>query len=127
MRLQDYLHENKITITDFAEFLGIHKGYLSRLLRGWNKPSKLLAEKIEYVTKKQVTVEDLMSIPFDPVDKTKKPKKLSKNGLIYALKSLYIPEKASETHLFIIRQASALLLEYIADKDVKGVYEEITQ
>ena len=49
--LRDYLFQNGITHTKFAERLGISKHYLSRILAGKHIPGKLLLEKIQRLTK----------------------------------------------------------------------------
>ena len=60
MQLREYLFRYKITQKKFAQQLGIHRDYLSRISSGKFKPSKHLALLIELITDHQVTVDDIV-------------------------------------------------------------------
>lgn len=60
MKLKKYLDNNKITITDFAKKIGIHRNNLSRIINGNHFPSRTVAYKIEKLTSGEVTAESLL-------------------------------------------------------------------
>lgn len=60
MKLDEYLFRMKTTKKDFAEKVGISRGYLQHLLSGIKSPSVKLAKKIEEATGGKVTKEELL-------------------------------------------------------------------
>jgi len=56
MNLKNYLFAKGITQSAFAERVGVTKYYMCRLINGKLKPGKLLAEKIENLTKGEVKI-----------------------------------------------------------------------
>ncbi len=50
MKLDEYLFKTKTTKKDFAEKVGISRGYLQHILSGLKNPSVKLAKQIEEVT-----------------------------------------------------------------------------
>ena len=60
MKLDEYLFRVKMTKKEFAEKVGISRGYLQHLLSGIKNPSVKLAKKIEEATRGKVTKEELL-------------------------------------------------------------------
>ena len=60
MKLDEYLFRMKTTKKDFAEKVGISRGYLQHLLSGIKSPSVKLAKQIEEATGGKVTKEELL-------------------------------------------------------------------
>lgn len=60
MKLNEYLFRTKTTKKDFAEKVGISRGYLQHLLSGIKSPSVKLAKQIEEATGGKVTKEELL-------------------------------------------------------------------
>lgn len=60
MKLDEYLFRTKTTKKDFAEKIGISRGYLQHLLSGIKGPSIKLAKQIEEATGGKVTKEELL-------------------------------------------------------------------
>ena len=58
MLLRQYLIENRITITEFAERVGVSRNYLNQLVLGNYKPGKSLAKVIESETQGLVKKQD---------------------------------------------------------------------
>jgi hypothetical protein len=46
-----------------ADFLGVHRDHLDRILRGDSRPSPVLAYKIESMTKGEITARELLIRP----------------------------------------------------------------
>lgn len=61
MNLRDYLHFNRITVTEFAKTVDYSRGHLASIVNGKLKPSKKLARQIEKATNGQVTIEELLN------------------------------------------------------------------
>lgn len=61
MELKDYLKMNKISVTDFAEHLGISRIHLDGIINKRRWPSKDMAIKIIEFCGPKVTLEDLNS------------------------------------------------------------------
>jgi transcriptional regulator with XRE-family HTH domain len=59
-KLKEYLFYKKISITQFAKELGVSRIHMSRVCRGVDMPSLLLAKAIERVTNSEVTADYLM-------------------------------------------------------------------
>ena len=59
MKLKDYLKENKINSSQFAEMIGTSKNQILNL-RSWKKPGPKMAAKIYFATNGAVTVEELL-------------------------------------------------------------------
>ena len=60
MKLDEYLFRTKTTKKDFAEELGISRGYLQHILSGIKNPSIKLAKKIAEATGGKVSKEELL-------------------------------------------------------------------
>ncbi len=60
MKLDEYLFKTKTTKKDFAEKVGISRGYLQHILSGLKNPSVKLAKQIEEVTGGKVSKEELL-------------------------------------------------------------------
>ncbi len=60
MMLRQYLDQEKIPVTEMARRLLIHRNTMFMILNGQRRPSLELARKIEDMTHKQVTVDDLI-------------------------------------------------------------------
>jgi DNA-binding XRE family transcriptional regulator len=59
MKIKDYLREEKITYSKFAELLGIHIQSLKNISNGNRRPSLVLAIKIEKLTGGKITASQL--------------------------------------------------------------------
>jgi transcriptional regulator with XRE-family HTH domain len=60
VKLDEYLFKTKTTKTDFAEKVGISRGYLQHILSGLKNPSVKLAKQIEEATGGKVSKEELL-------------------------------------------------------------------
>jgi hypothetical protein len=60
MDLKEYLKKHDIKIGDFADKLKIHRNHLSGIINKRFVPGIALARQIEKLTKKQVTVDELI-------------------------------------------------------------------
>jgi transcriptional regulator with XRE-family HTH domain len=60
VKLDEYLFKTKTTKKDFAEKVGISRGYLQHILSGLKNPSVKLAKQIEEVTGGKVSKEELL-------------------------------------------------------------------
>ncbi len=62
MRLSEYLHENGLTETGFAETLGVDQSTIHRLAKKEQIPGRELMVRIHEATKGQVTANDFFGI-----------------------------------------------------------------
>jgi DNA-binding transcriptional regulator YdaS (Cro superfamily) len=62
MKLRDYLHFERIKITEFAKRIGYHKAYITDICNDRHIPSKRLATSIEFATAGKVTLADLIPL-----------------------------------------------------------------
>lgn len=60
MKLKQYLMLRKVTISEFAEYIGCTRGHLSAVINGTYHPSRCLAKSIERVTDGEVKASDLL-------------------------------------------------------------------
>ncbi len=60
MELRDYLHKKRIKLKDFAALCGYHRSHIHSINIGSIKAGKRLVQKIEEITKGQVTRYDLL-------------------------------------------------------------------
>jgi transcriptional regulator with XRE-family HTH domain len=60
VKLDEYLFKTKTTKKDFAEKVGISRGYLQHILSGLKNPSVKLAKQIEEATGGKVSKEELL-------------------------------------------------------------------
>ncbi len=60
MDLKEYLKKHDIKIGDFSDELKIHRNHLSGIINKRFVPGITLARQIEKLTKKQVTVDELI-------------------------------------------------------------------
>ena len=60
MKLDEYLFKTKTSKKDFAEKVGISRGYLQHILSGLKNPSVKLARKIEEMTGGKVSKEEVL-------------------------------------------------------------------
>jgi plasmid maintenance system antidote protein VapI len=54
MNLKEYLYENDLTVSAFADMIGYHRAYLSDILRGKVRISERFAYKVKQVTNGKV-------------------------------------------------------------------------
>ncbi len=59
MLLAEYIKKNKIDVQAFAEELMICLPYMNAVIRGYNRPSKRLAARIESATEGKVTAYEI--------------------------------------------------------------------
>lgn len=69
MELRDYLHKKRIKLKDFAAMCGYHRGHIHCVNIGMLKPGKRLVQKIEEITKGQVTRYDLLKNYKETIEK----------------------------------------------------------
>jgi predicted XRE-type DNA-binding protein len=67
MELDDWLHANKMTVTDFAKYLDISRNHLNSIVNKHIKPGKRLARDIILATQGQVTEKELMTVDIKDV------------------------------------------------------------
>jgi transcriptional regulator with XRE-family HTH domain len=60
MDLKEYLKDNKITVNDFAEMIGVHRNHISGIINKRFVPGITLARHIAKITKENVTVDELI-------------------------------------------------------------------
>jgi DNA-binding transcriptional regulator YdaS (Cro superfamily) len=60
MNLRDYLHFNRICVTEFSKKTGISRSYLNIIINRNYRPSIRIAKCIEEATDKQVTALELI-------------------------------------------------------------------
>lgn len=60
MRFREYLTQERIQVTEVAEKLKVHINHVFMILNGKRRPSIHLARKIEEMTNKQVTIDELI-------------------------------------------------------------------
>jgi transcriptional regulator with XRE-family HTH domain len=60
VKLDEYLFKTKTSKKDFAEKVGISRGYLQHILSGLKNPSVKLARKIEEMTGGKVSKEEVL-------------------------------------------------------------------
>lgn len=60
MMLRQYLDKERMPVSEMARRLGIHRNHMFMLLNGQRRPSIELARHIEDLTKKEVTLDDLI-------------------------------------------------------------------
>lgn len=60
MDLRDYLHFQRISVTEFAQMLGCSRTHLSEIIHGKRIPGKWLAKDIERATNGEVKAEELL-------------------------------------------------------------------
>jgi len=59
-KLKEYLFYKRISITSFAQEVGVNRGYMNLVVLGKCTPSRLLAEEIERKTNGEVKAIDLL-------------------------------------------------------------------
>jgi transcriptional regulator with XRE-family HTH domain len=64
MPIKLYTLKNGLTLTAFAEMLGYSRDYISALANGNIKMGGPIAKKIEKVTNGEITISELMAIPY---------------------------------------------------------------
>lgn len=60
MNLRDYLHFERISVTEMAKQLQISRSYLNRIVLEQMRPSKQLAKHIELLTNGKVKAKELL-------------------------------------------------------------------
>lgn len=63
MTLREYLADNGLTETDFAELIGVDQSTVHRLRTKGQVPSKPVMERIFDATKGEVTANDFFGLP----------------------------------------------------------------
>lgn len=58
MNLRQWLGKTKISITDFANLIGIDRSYLHKILKGTLSPSEEVRKRISEITMDQVITKD---------------------------------------------------------------------
>lgn len=68
MRLKNYLFANQMPINHMAKKVGVHPGYLSKILNERLIPSMKLCKKIEEATEGKVTTLELLQLAdYEPI------------------------------------------------------------
>ena len=67
MTLKEWLFKSRLTITDFANILGMSRPYLGQIVAGTKKPSRWLAKEISGHTYGLVSVDEIMNPDFENV------------------------------------------------------------
>lgn len=60
MQLRDYLHTQRVSVTDLAKHLGLSRTYLSEIKNKKVKPSRNLCKIISMETSGKVTLDELL-------------------------------------------------------------------
>lgn len=63
MKLTDWLKDNKVTQTDFAERIGVTPGFISQICSGTSRPGLDRIGAIHRETLGQVTAADWIDLP----------------------------------------------------------------
>ena len=61
MKLSEYLKKHKLTQEEFAKMVGVARPYITTIISGNRSPSPALINKIQDVTKKEVSFDDLFN------------------------------------------------------------------
>ncbi len=65
MKLREYLDKEHMSVSAFATLISVHKNFVFMILNGQRRPSIDVARHIQFVTKGEVTVDDV--IPLKPI------------------------------------------------------------
>ena len=101
MELRDYLHFSRKTVTEFAKELQLSRSYITQLVSGKRKASRLVAKHIQEITGGEVTAEEVSQGNY--------VEQRAHIGKKYARKTKATPQILKETlgnFLFYLHEAS---------------------
>jgi DNA transposition AAA+ family ATPase len=62
MKVDEFIGKRKVNITQLAKQIGYDQAYLNKILNGYYKPSKKVADALTEASNGQITYDDLFEV-----------------------------------------------------------------